>query len=185
MAPKARQKEKTRRAFRAYFDLIDTADWLKNELRGQLESFDVTYSGLRVLEMLYREGRMAMGDVARARQCNRQNMDVIVTRLEERGWVRRALFRLPPVEIKESLIPRARRGQPRLGRRIAVVKLTPAGEKFVGNILPRHAKVVKAFMRALMGREQLSLSRLCNKLRERDVLKFVSEMTHEDVEDED
>jgi hypothetical protein len=55
----------------------------------------------------------------------------------------------------------------------------------VGNILPRHAKVVKAFMRALMGREQLSLSRLCNKLRERDVLKFVSEMTHEDVEDED
>ena len=144
----------------------------------------MTYSGLRVLEMLYREGRMAMGDVARARQCNRQNLDVIVARLEERGWVRRTLYRLPPVEIKESLIPRARRGVPRLGRRIAVVSLTPAGEKFVGNILPRHAKVVKAFMRALMGREQKSLSRLCRKLRERDVLKFVSEMTHEDVEEE-
>jgi hypothetical protein len=38
-------------------------------------------------------------------------------------------------------------------------------------------------MRALHGREQLTLSRLCRKLREGDVLKFVSEITHEDVEE--
>jgi hypothetical protein len=34
-----------------------------------------------------------------------------------------------------------------------------------------------------LGREQGTLNRLCRKLREGDVMKFVSELTHEDVED--
>jgi hypothetical protein len=38
-------------------------------------------------------------------------------------------------------------------------------------------------MRALTSREQDLLSRLCRKLREGDIMKFVSEITHEDVED--
>ena len=60
-----------------------------------------------------------------------------------------------------------------------------AGEKFIGNVLPKHSKLVKALMRVLDAREKQSLSRICRKLREGDVLKFVSEITHEDVEDED
>ncbi len=35
-------KEKTRRALRAYVDLIDTGEWFKSELRGPLETFGVT-----------------------------------------------------------------------------------------------------------------------------------------------
>jgi hypothetical protein len=35
-------------------------------------------------------------------------------------------------------------------------------------------------MRVLNATEQNSLSRLCRKLREGDVLKFVAEITHED-----
>jgi len=42
---------------------------------------------------------------------------------------------------------------------------------------------VKALTRVLDAREQESLSRLCRKLREGDVLKFVAEITHEDGED--
>ena len=38
-------------------------------------------------------------------------------------------------------------------------------------------------MRVFDGREQESMSRVCRKLREGDVVKFVSELTHEDVED--
>ena len=37
-------------------------------------------------------------------------------------------------------------------------------------------------MRALEGRDQESLSKMCRKLREGDVVKFVSEIMHEDVE---
>jgi hypothetical protein len=42
MAHRVTQKERTQRAFRAYLDLIDTADWLKREMRVPLESFDMT-----------------------------------------------------------------------------------------------------------------------------------------------
>ena len=74
-------------------------------------------------------------------------------------------------------------GEPRRGRRIRAIGLTKSGKKFIGNVLPRHSKVVKAMMRALDGREQETMSRLCRKLRAGDVMKFVSEITHEDVED--
>ena len=39
-------------------------------------------------------------------------------------------------------------------------------------------------MRAINAREQESLSRICRKLREGDVVRFISEMTHWDVEDD-
>ena len=64
-----------------------------------------------------------------------------------------------------------------------MVGLSKAGKKFIGSVLPRHAKMVKALMRVLDGREQEWISRTCRKLREGDVVKFVSELTHEDVED--
>jgi transcriptional regulator of NAD metabolism len=49
-------------------------------------------------------------------------------------------------------------------------------KKFMGNLLPSHSKLVKALMRALHAREQESLERICEKLREGDVLKFVTEL---------
>jgi hypothetical protein len=51
------QRDKTRRAFRAYVDLIDAAEWLKGELRVPLDSFDLTLGEFRILELLEREGR--------------------------------------------------------------------------------------------------------------------------------
>ena len=36
------QRVKTNRAFRAYIDLMDAADWLRGEMTRQLASFDLT-----------------------------------------------------------------------------------------------------------------------------------------------
>jgi hypothetical protein len=47
------------------------------------------------------------------------------------------------------------------------------------------ARVVKAFMRAIDSRGQDSLSRICRKLREGDIMKFVSELTHDYVKDQE
>jgi hypothetical protein len=40
-----------------------------------------------------------------------------------------------------------------------------------------------ALMRVLEGREKESLIRICQKLREGDVVKYICEFTHLDVED--
>ena len=96
---------------------------------------------------------MSLGVVAERCRCKYQNVDAIAVRLEERGWVRREVSELPPVEIKESHIAKARRGEPRRGRSVVLLQLTPGGEKFMGGVFPRHAKVIKALMRTLDGRE--------------------------------
>jgi hypothetical protein len=62
------------------------------------------------------------------------------------------------------------------GTTICVIGLTKLGKKFMGNLLPNHSKLVKALLRVLHAREQESLVRICEKLREGDVLKFVTEL---------
>ena len=171
------QKEKTVRAFGAYLDLLDTADWIQGRLRGQLESFDLTIGGFRLLELLYRKGPMTLAAACELRQSSRQNLNVIAKRMERRGWVLREYFELPAVEIKPSHIPKAKRGRPRKGREMGAVRLTPLGERLAGSVIPKRAKLVKALMRVLDAREQKSLSRICHKLREGDVVKYISELT--------
>jgi MarR family len=184
MAYQPTQKEKTVRAFQAFLDVMDTADWFQNELRGPLESFDLTMPGFRVLEMLYREGALTVPDVARRRLCTRQNINFVIDSLERRGWVRHAVVKVPAAAIKESRLSKLRRGIVREGPRVAVIGLTKSGKKFVGNVLPRNVKVVKALMRALDGREQESLSKMCEKLREGDAVKFLREMQMMDEAEE-
>jgi DNA-binding MarR family transcriptional regulator len=71
-----------------------------------------------------------------------------------------------PAEVRETKLAKAKRGQRREGRRVIMVETTRAGRKLLKVVLPGHAKVVKALMRALDGREQETLGRLCVKLRE-------------------
>jgi hypothetical protein len=47
---------KTTRAFRAYINLMDAANWLRAEMSGQLATFDLTMTQFRILEGLFREG---------------------------------------------------------------------------------------------------------------------------------
>ncbi len=60
MSNQRTQKEKTLLAFRAYLDLLDTAEWLRGYMRAPLESFDLTMGGFRLLELLYREGALTI-----------------------------------------------------------------------------------------------------------------------------
>ena len=173
-------REKTQRAFRSYMDLLDTAEWMKGELRGPLMSFDLAMGEFRLLELLYREGALFVSDIARKRGLRRQGVDVTIARLAKRGWVGRKVVALPPVEPRRAHLAKSRNDERREGRRITAVGLTKSGKKFIGNVLPSHSKVVKALMRALDGREQETLGRLCRKLRAGDVVKFVSEIMHED-----
>jgi hypothetical protein len=136
-----------------------------------------------MLEMIYREGVIAVGLAAQRMDCSRQNADGILLRLEERGWVAREIWTRPAAEIDESRLPVRRRGQPREGGTMAAARLTERGEEFIGTIFPMHAKVVKCMMRALDGREQVTLSRLLRKLREGDPVKFVREIRIYDEED--
>jgi DNA-binding MarR family transcriptional regulator len=176
-------REKTQRAMQAYMDLFDTADWLKGELRVPMESFDLTMGEFRLLDLLNREGAQFVPDAARRRRTNLQNMKVMIKRLEGRGWVRRMIVALPPVPFEEMHRPKCKRGEKREGKRVSVVGLTASGKKFIREVLPRHSKLVKSLLRALDSREQMSLSRMCRKLREGDVVKFFREITHEDEGD--
>jgi DNA-binding MarR family transcriptional regulator len=185
LKPRPNQKEKTLRAFKVYLELLDTAEWLRRWMQGPLESFDLTRQGFRLLVTLWRDGPTPMTRAAKELRCTRQNLNVVVKRMERRGWVRQEVVTLPPAETRMSRMPKARRRLPRRGRRIGMLKLTPTGEKVIAYVFPHHAKVVKALMRSLDGREQDHLVRLCEKLKLVDVMKFTSELTHlEEWEDD-
>jgi MarR family transcriptional regulator, 2-MHQ and catechol-resistance regulon repressor len=179
----AAQKQKTARALQACIVLIDTAEWMKSELRAPLGLFDLTMREFRLLELLYREGALPVVDIAVKLQARPNNVRRLNALLGECGWVRLASVTLPPVEFGRSHLAKSERDKPRTGRRIRVAGLTRAGKKFMKDVLPRHSKLVKALMQVLKGREQKTLVRICEKLREGDVLKFVSEITHEDAEE--
>ncbi len=183
MSRQPTHKEKTDRALGAYLELLDTAEWFEREMRPPLGSFDLTMGGFRLLEMLHREEIMTVPDAARRRGTMRQTMDVIVARLVECGWVRRVRIALPPADPEGKHVAKSKRGERRLGRRVSVVKLTREGKTFAKGMLRNHSKLVKALMRVLTAREQESLRRICRKLREGDVLKFVQEIRMEEPEE--
>jgi len=179
------QKGKTLRAYRAYLELLDAAEWVRGKLRGQLESFGLTMQGFRVLELLYREGPVYMLQGAETLMWSAQRMDSIVARLEQRGWVQRDDAVLPTRVTRETQIPTERRQRERKGVRVALLKLTPEGERFIGTVFPKHAKVVKSFMRVLDSREQFALANICKKLREGDPVKFYREMIMQEIWEDD
>jgi DNA-binding MarR family transcriptional regulator len=174
------REERTARAFRGYLELLDAVDWLKAEVRVPLASFGLTLGEFRTLHLLYREGALPMMEVSRRRRSERHNLAAMIARLEGFGWARRAVVTLPPVEFERAHLPKSRQHEKRRGRRLIVVGMTAQGKKFLGQVLSIHSKLVKALMLALNAREQDSLFRICRKLREGDIVKFVREMTHED-----
>ncbi len=170
-------KDKRERAFATYLDLLDAAEYIKMRVYDQLSMYGLTMRGFRVLELLHRQGPTTAVMVARACQVNRQNLDAIVKGLAEEGWVEAKRLSVAEIEALGVKVPEGD------GRPLTLLRLTEEGSVFAERFLPRHAKVVRAYMRALDMREQRKLSLLCRKLREGDVMRFISEMEHEDVEE--
>lgn len=177
------QNVKTNRAFRAYIDLMDAADWLRGEMSRQLEAFDLTMMQFRVLEALFREGPQYQQLMSRKFECSRQNIGGVLERLEKFGAVRRDRCKLPSAPTAETAQAvweaSAIRWQ---GHWISLVTLTPREKKFIAHVIAKHKKVLKSWMRVLDAREQKTLSRSCRKLRRGDIVKFMKEIRMVDRE---
>ncbi len=121
-------------AYNAYKSLMDTADWLRDEMGRQLATFDLGMSEFQVLEMVYHEGPKHKRAIAERMGFSDQACGWVIARLEAEGWVRRSESTLPP---------EGWRAKP-VGRRIVLVNLTEAGEKLIANVFPKHVKLVRS-----------------------------------------
>ncbi|MGB8540801.1 MAG: MarR family transcriptional regulator [Candidatus Acidiferrales bacterium] len=178
VAPRKRyvsETGKTSRAFRAYVDLMDTADWLRQEMSEQLWRWDLSMLQFRVLETLYNQGPQHQQELSRKFRCSKQNVASVLDRLKKDGWIRRESASLPRTSQANWVNPKAKKERAAGGRRVVNVMLSPEGRRIFPDTFRKHSKVVKARMRALEGREQYTLSRLCRKLRQGDILRFVQE----------
>jgi MarR family transcriptional regulator, 2-MHQ and catechol-resistance regulon repressor len=168
---------KTNRAFRAYIDLMDAADWLRGEMSDQLATFDLTMMQFRVMEALFRGGPQYQQLLSRRFDCSKQNIARVLKGLLKAGAVRSDRCRLPSRPTEEVAREAWKRAGLRWqGRWISLLTLTPKGKRFIARVIGKHKKVVRAWMRVLDAREQQTLGRLCRRLREGDVVKFVKDI---------
>lgn len=178
---------RTKRAWAAYTGLLDTAEYMREEMSSQLATYDMTMMQFRVLETLWHDGPQYERFLCQKFLRSKQNMVFVIKTLRERGWVRRERSRLTADERRGRCTVEwneAKEGRPfsfraGVGRRIIKIHLTQAGKRMIEFVFPKHAKVVKSQFRALEGREQSTLSRLCRKLREGDIIKFFKEIVME------
>lgn len=172
------RRDKTSRAYVTYLDLLEAAEYLRGEMSRQLAMFNLTTMQYRVLETLYRHGPQFQAPLSEKFRCSKQNVARVIEALERTGYVRRRASSLAPTSEKGWVNPKgaARMNRPEMGRRIQLVRLTRVGKEVMKQVFPKRAKVVKAEMSVLDGREQKTLSRLCRKLRQGDVWKFIREM---------
>ncbi|MGB0034814.1 MAG: MarR family transcriptional regulator [Candidatus Acidiferrales bacterium] len=171
--------DKTRRAFAACLDVLDVADWLRSEMSDHLEPFDLTLLQFRVMHVLYQEGPQYQREISRRFRCTKQSIAFVIKCLERKEWVRKT-----PSALKagRAVLRAAKRGEQPPGRRIVLLRLTPEGRRHIAKVFSMHVKFVKATMRALEGRQQDTLSRLCRKLREGDPLRFINELMYRERE---
>ena len=168
---------KTNRAFRAYIDLMDAADWLRGEMSDQLATLDLTMMQFRVMEALFRGGPQYQQLLSRRFDCSKQNIAQVLKGLLKAGAVRSDRCRLPSRPTEEPAREAWKRAGLRWqGRWISLLTLTPKGKRAIARVIGKHKKVVKAWMRVLDSREQQTLGRLCRRLREGDVVKFVRDI---------
>ena len=164
-------RERTERAYRAHAGLLTAAEILRERAIKRLDAFDLTLSEYRMMEEIYRRGPQYRREVARRIRCSHKNIDWMTEKLKELGWVRCVATRWVAREAAgEGLQSRARRNgnagaAERRGRAVSRIYLTADGRERIEAVIWRYAKFVEAEMRALEGREQETLSRMCGKLR--------------------
>jgi|SRR5579862_9264746 len=170
--------ERRARAVDAYLKLLDAAAYVKQEARRFLEVFGLTLKEFRVVEMLRRQesGCMSTPEACAEMSMKRQELHAMIRRLEKRGLAGMVMAHHAAKEERENRTPHARRGRPRRGTRVGVVGLTREGKRFAEEVMRRHVKLMSALMRTLDAREQVSLARICEKLRRGDMVKFYREL---------
>lgn len=169
VSPYNNAEGKTVRAFAAYLDLCEAAEYLTEQMSRQLAMFNLSTFQFRLLATLLHNGPQYEKAIGHQFHCSRQNVSKVVDSLVRMGCVHTS---------RSARVRRIRAGvlSERPDRRILLVRLTPKGEGLIRYVFPKHAKLVKAEMKVLDGRHQETLSRLCIKLREGNAVKFVKEL---------
>lgn len=185
IARRATQRDKTLRAWGAYLELTETANWMERKLTTALDVFGLTHEEFRLLVALYRNGPLTRRDATEKLGRIRRAVHETIRHAEEFGWVSISEQQLPPAEMRESRISKAHRDKPRSGLRVGVVNLTPEGERLIGKVLPKQETAVKTLMEELDSRELESLTRICRKVRGGDVLPFWFEVMRQNREYEE
>ena len=146
--------KKTQRALAAYLNLSRAQRSLDSVLHMQLAQHKLSMSQFRTLEALVHLGPLMLATLGEKISSGSSNMTLVSANLEKRGLV-------------------VRRTDDADTRKVTV-HLTPQGRALVTKVFPRFAKVVRAQMEALDGREQDTLRRLCRKLGHGDPEKFTA-----------
>jgi MarR family 2-MHQ and catechol resistance regulon transcriptional repressor len=136
------------RALNAYIKLARAADSVNARTTRHLAGAGLTASQFGVLEALHHLGPLAQSRLAAKHLMSRGNMTTVVENLEKRGLVRR------------ERDARDRRG--------VTVRLLPAGEALLLQVLARHVAGIVADLSVLTPDEQDELGRLCRKLGKQD-----------------
>ena len=104
--PRVREPEKSSRAFAAYVDLLDTADWLREKMSRQLKTWNLTMMQFRVMETIHREGPQYQQELSRKFGCSKQNVGQVVNSLVGCGCLRVEVSHLErSVRGESSLVP--------------------------------------------------------------------------------
>ena len=132
------------RALSAMINLMRASDAVEASVHLGLASHRLTVSQFGALEALHHLGPLFQGDLAGKllRSCG--SVTSVVAGLEKRRLVRR--------ERTEA------------DGRYVKVSLTPAGQRLISGLFPRHARRIAERFDALSPAEQEELRRLCRKL---------------------
>jgi MarR family 2-MHQ and catechol resistance regulon transcriptional repressor len=113
-------------------------------MRRHLEMWDLSPTEFAVLEVLYHKGPLPLGSVAERILMTGANTTYTVSRLEERGLLRRR----PSEE----------------DQRVVFGELTDAGRALVAEAFPAHAEQIRLAMRGLTRAEKRDAADLLKKL---------------------
>jgi DNA-binding MarR family transcriptional regulator len=164
------QEQRRTRAWETYVDLGDAVDWMREQLRITLDMFGLSMEEFRLLALLSLRGSLTLRQASDERGRDRKNMYQTVRLAEEYGWVQWEVSKVDREDVREGRLPKDRRGGNTYPPRMGVVKLTEEGERLIGTVLPRQQRVAEALLRPLDGRERVTLSQICRKLRAEEEL---------------
>jgi len=156
---------KTERALEAFKKMLHATESVVRLLDDQLCSFDLTTGQFRALEALLRRGPMSQVELGDAIYAGSSSTSLVIKILERCGLVTR--------RVDAS------------NRNKKVAQITAEGKKLAMKVVPMQARLIRAGMAVLTKREQVSLTRLCDKLDTGNPLKLIRELTRMDEDEEE
>ncbi|WP_020678370.1 MarR family winged helix-turn-helix transcriptional regulator [Geopsychrobacter electrodiphilus] len=136
--------ESQRRALNCFVKLMRASNRLTTDAHRHLQGDNLTHSQFAVIEALYHLGPLCQGDLGKKILKSNANLTTVVDSLE-----------------KKRLVVRDRTDN---DRRRVTVRLTPAGERLIARVFPRHVEIITEEFAVLSAEEQQQLAQLLKKI---------------------